>query len=183
MAGRGQGSRGPGGARPATASTWDSSPTRPPLPGTRTALLGTLVSRPQTDRSRSATGRCERDTSVPRTCRSQVILVPTPATAIREGAGPVAAHQCTGRPLRSAAESAGFAASRRMPRATSSTGLPHYPPAASADPFRPDTTRGQPHPQPRACVRRTGQAQVDTVWSRDQRPYRHGNPHPAPRSG
>ena len=83
---------------------------------------------------------------------------------------------------RPAAESAGFAASCRMPRATSSTGLPHYPPAASADPFRPDTTRGQPHPQPRACVRRTGQAQVDTVWSRDQRPCRHGNPHPAPRS-
>ena len=82
---------------------------------------------------------------------------------------------------RPAAESAGFAASCRMPRATSSTGLPHYPPAASADPFRPDTTRGQPHPQPRACVRRTGQAQVDTVWSRDQRPCRHGNPHP-PRS-
>ena len=55
-----------------------------------------------------------------RTRRSQIILVPVSATAIREGAGPIAARQCTGQsPCR-----------RILPddaRVTSSTSLPHYP--------------------------------------------------------
>ena len=61
-------------------------------------------------------------------------------------------------------------------------GRPAAPPtrdAASASPFRPRHHSGAPHAQPRACVRRIEQVQVDTVWSRDQRPCRHGDPHPA----
>ena len=89
-----------------------------------------------------------------RTRRSQVILVPVSVTAIREGAGPVAARQCTGRPP--------CRRIRRFRRILPDApgDLPDRPvalPAASAELPGLTLLKRQPRPRPRP-VRRTMRA-------------------------
>ena len=106
--------------------------------GTRTALLGTFVSRPQTDRSGSATGRCGRNQEHPSGC-----AVPKPSSR-RSRRLPSGKERVPSPPAsvpgdRSAAEPTSFAASCQMPR---------RPPRPACRTTHPRCSFGQPLPAP-----------------------------------